>query len=108
MTRRRLLHTMGTGFGSAALAHVLQANTVNSANPLAPRAPHFAPKAKHVIFLFLNGGPSQVDTFDPKPMLTKFNGQPMPAGNLEDGAQDRQLAQVSLHVQEVRPERNRI
>ena len=83
MTRRRLLHTMGTGFGSAALAHVLQANTVNSANPLAPRAPHFAPKAKHVIFLFLNGGPSQVDTFDPKPMLTKFNGQPMPAGNLK-------------------------
>ena len=42
------------------------------------RQPHFAPKAKHVIFLFLNGGMSQVDTFDPKPALTKYDGQPMP------------------------------
>ena len=82
MTRRQLLHTMGTGFGSAALAQVLQANATPT-NPLSPKAPHFAPRAKHVIFLFLNGGPSQVDTFDPKPMLTKFNGQPMPAGNLK-------------------------
>ncbi len=85
MTRRQLLHTMGTGFGSAALAQVLQGGlpAMATANPLAPKAPHFAPKAKHVIFLFLNGGPSQVDTFDPKPMLTKFNGQPMPSGNLK-------------------------
>ncbi len=83
MTRRQLLHTMGTGFGSAALAQVLAQGSVLPVDPLAPKAPHFAPKAKHVIFLFLNGGPSQVDTFDPKPMLTKFNGQPMPAGNLK-------------------------
>jgi len=74
---------MGTGFGSAALAQVLAQGSVLPVDPLAPKAPHFAPKAKHVIFLFLNGGPSQVDTFDPKPMLTKFNGQPMPAGNLK-------------------------
>jgi len=88
MTRRQILHTMGTGFGSAALAQVLAqaglpAKQLAPQNPLLPKAPHFAPKAKHVIFLFLNGGPSQVDTFDPKPMLTKFNGQPMPAGNLK-------------------------
>ncbi len=87
MTRRDLLRTMGTGFGMAGLAQVLSAANVPSlsatADPLAPRAPQFSAKAKHVIFLFLNGGPSQVDTFDPKPMLTKLSGQPMPAGNLK-------------------------
>ncbi len=84
MTRRELLTTMGTGFGMAGLANILNASSmpVNS-NPLAPKAPHFAPKAKNVIFLFLNGGPSQVDTFDPKPMLDKYDGKPMPAGNLK-------------------------
>ena len=45
--------------------------------------PDFKPKAKHVIFLFMNGGMSQVDTFDPKPMLTKYDGQPMPGGDLQ-------------------------
>ena len=48
------------------------------ANPLAPRAPHFPAKAKAVIYLFMHGGPSHVDTFDPKPALTKFDGQPPP------------------------------
>ncbi len=48
------------------------------ANPLAARPPHFAPKVKRVIHLFMNGGPSQVDTFDPKPMLTKYDGKPLP------------------------------
>lgn len=52
-------------------------------SPLAPKRPHFAPKAKRVVFLFLNGGPSQVDTFDPKPVLTRFHGQPMPTPNLK-------------------------
>jgi hypothetical protein len=84
MNRRDLLKTMGTGFGLAGLAQVLGATTPSpTTNPLAVRAPHFPAKAKHVIFLFLNGGPSQVDTFDPKPILTKFNGQPLPAGNLK-------------------------
>ena len=50
-------------------------------NPFAPKKPHFAPKAKRVIFLFMNGGMSQVDTFDPKPMLASYHGQPMPGGN---------------------------
>ncbi|MDQ6664932.1 MAG: DUF1501 domain-containing protein [Acidobacteriota bacterium] len=83
MTRRELLATMGTGFGMAGLASVLQASMPVNANPLAPKKPHFASKAKNVIFLFLNGGPSQVDTFDPKPMLDKYDGKPMPAGNLK-------------------------
>jgi hypothetical protein len=75
---------MGTGFGLAGLANVLSANTSPAmADPLAPKQPHFPAKAKHVIFLFLNGGPSQVDTFDPKPMLDKYNGQPLPSGNLK-------------------------
>jgi hypothetical protein len=75
LTRRDLLRTVGCGFGMAGLASTL------NANPLAPKAPHFPPKAKHVIFLFLNGGPSQVDTFDPKPMLDKYSGKPAPSGN---------------------------
>jgi hypothetical protein len=62
------------------LAHLLNGETAGS--PLAVKAPHFPAKAKRVIFLFLNGGPSQVDTFDPKPLLAKFSHQPMPTGNL--------------------------
>lgn len=81
MTRRDMLRTMGAGFGMTGLAGTLSADTPT--NPLAPKNPHFAPKAKHVIFLFLNGGPSQVDTFDPKPLLQKYSGQPMPTGNLK-------------------------
>jgi hypothetical protein len=86
MTRRDWLTTMGTGFGMTAFAGVLGAATNGStlnANPLLPKAPHFKPRAKNVVFLFLNGGPSQVDTFDPKPMLDKFNGKPVPSGNLK-------------------------
>jgi len=52
-------------------------------DPLAPKPPHFPAKAKRIINLFLNGGPSQVDTFDPKPMLDKYNGKPAPSGNLK-------------------------
>src|SRR5580700_10959090 len=84
ISRRALLRTMGTGFGAAGLASTLQAAGVSSpVSPLAPKPPHFPARAKHVIFLFLNGGPSQVDTFDPKPMLAKYNGQPMPTANLK-------------------------
>ena len=84
MTRRQLLQTMGTGFGLAGLANVLSAGTSPGVvDPLAPKVPPLPAKAKHVIFLFLNGGPSQVDTFDPKPMLDKYNGKPLPTGNLK-------------------------
>ena len=82
MTRREALRTMSGGFGMLGLAGLL-AESSQAAGPLEPRLPHFSPRAKHVIFLFLNGGPSQVDTFDPKPMLTQYHGTPMPGENLE-------------------------
>jgi hypothetical protein len=72
-----MLRTMGTGLGTVGLSQLL------ASNDSAGIPTHFAPRAKHVIFLFLNGGPSQVDTFDPKPMLTKFHGKPMPPANLK-------------------------
>lgn len=81
ITRRDWLTTMGTGFGMTAFAGI--AGAMTNTDPLAPKAPHFKPRAKNVIFLFLNGGPSQVDTFDPKPMLDKYNGKPVPSGNLK-------------------------
>jgi hypothetical protein len=73
---------MGSGFGMMSLRG-LMANESPVMNPLAPKAPHFPAKAKHVIYLFLNGGVSQVDTWDPKPMLTKYHGKPIPSGNLQ-------------------------
>ena len=87
LTRRKALCKIGSGFGMVALVHLLGDSQVQAATehgtrgPLEAKPTHFPPKAKHVIFLFMNGGPSQVDTFDPKPMLTKFHGQPMPGGN---------------------------
>jgi hypothetical protein len=81
LTRRELLATSGMGLASLALPCLL-ADTAGPADrgtdPLAPRAPHFAPKAKRVIHLFMNGGPSHVDTFDPKPALDKYHGKPIP------------------------------
>ena len=69
-SRRELLHKSASGFGLLALQGLLHANAVaappKNINPLAPKAPHFKPKAKRVIFVFMHGGPSQVDTFDPK------------------------------------------
>ncbi len=78
LTRRDWLRRMGGGFGALGLAGVLASEAKAAGNPLAPKAPHFAPKAKRVIFLFMNGGPSHVDTFDPKPMLATRNGEPAP------------------------------
>lgn len=84
LDRRHLLSRMGCGLGLTALRSLAASDSAaTAADPLAPKAPHFPAKAKHVIWLFLNGGPSQVDTFDPKPMLSKFHGAPMPAGNLK-------------------------
>jgi hypothetical protein len=77
---------MGGGFGGLALAWMLhrdgllsRADGPNAANPLAPHAPHHAARATSVIFLFMEGGPSHVDLFDPKPELTRQNGHPLPA-----------------------------
>ncbi|MEC8554015.1 MAG: DUF1501 domain-containing protein [Planctomycetota bacterium] len=78
LTRRDALRQLGAGFGTLGLAGVLDssASAVDvSASPLSPKLPHFAPKAKHVIQLFMPGGPSQVDTFDYKPAIAKCAGQ---------------------------------
>lgn len=79
MTSRRdwLLQT-GCGFASIALASLLKADDVVSSNPLRPQQTHFRPRAKRVIWLFMHGGPSQVDLFDPKPDLFRYAGQPLP------------------------------
>src|SRR5262245_55855250 len=82
LTRRELLHACGMSFGALAFAQLFgqtaHAQDKGFANPLAARPPHFTSKVKRVIHLFMNGGPSQVDTFDPKPMLTKYDGKPLP------------------------------
>lgn len=84
-TRRDFLNRCGMGLGALAMGSVLgkvlggNAMAANSnLNPLMPKMPHFAPKAKRVIHLFMNGGPSHVDTFDPKPELTKYHGKELP------------------------------
>jgi len=76
MTRRELLSNTGRGFGMVALSGLLEAATTNL---LAPKAPHAPAKAKSVIYLFMHGGASHVDTFDPKPELTRRSGQPLSA-----------------------------
>jgi hypothetical protein len=81
MNRRELLTKIGAGFGVVGLEGLLRAEA--ALDPLAPKNPHFTAKAKRVIYLFLNGGPSQVDTFDPKPALDKYHGKPVPTGNLK-------------------------
>src|SRR5207237_8550342 len=81
-SRRAFLQESFCGFGSLAIASLLQAETrrAESVNPLAPKPPHLAdPPAKAVIFLFMAGGPSHLDTFDPKPLLNKLDGQKRPA-----------------------------
>src|SRR5687767_3372207 len=84
-TRREFLCRCGMGMGTLGFAALLQETTGStgvslsqSINPLSPRFPHFAGKAKRVIHIFLNGGPSHVDTFDPKPALEKYAGKPLP------------------------------
>ncbi len=80
--RREMLRRAGAGFGSMALAALLaeeaSADATTPVNPLSPRPSHFPGRAKRVIFLFMPGGPSQVDTFDPKPRLARDHGKPSP------------------------------
>src|SRR6185295_946985 len=83
ISRRELLRRTGMGFGALGLAHVLEGAGLletAAAGTSAPgtKLPHFRAKAKHVIHLFMNGGPSHVDTFDTKPELTKRHGQELP------------------------------
>jgi hypothetical protein len=72
-SRREFLSRFAFGFGGMALGYLNAAS-----NPLGPKAPHSAAKARSVIYLFMQGGPSHVDTFDPKPALTRYDGQPVP------------------------------
>ena len=92
MTRRELIFRAGAGFSGLALTSLLDQDKLlastpdmgtpdthdNEGNPLAVKPSHFPGKAKSVIFLFMYGGPSQVDLFDPKPMLTNHHGKPLP------------------------------
>src|SRR4051794_30622402 len=89
LTRRELLQRSGMGFGMVGLAGLLESQGLLAppaqaapTTPLAPRPPHFLARAKRVVHLFMNGGPSHVDTFDPKPLLDKYHGRPLPRTNL--------------------------
>src|SRR5581483_173920 len=89
ITRRDFLRRSGMGFATLGLSQLLSSEGLLSAaprgtftSPLAPRQPHFPGKAKRVIHLFMNGGPSHVDTFDPKPALLRYAGQQLPMANL--------------------------
>src|SRR5215813_8406631 len=77
-SRRSFLQSAACGIGGLALTALLHEERVR-ANPLAPRPPHRPAKANAVIFLFMAGGPSHLETFDPKPLLNRLDGQPRPA-----------------------------
>jgi hypothetical protein len=77
ISRRRMLQTTSTGFGMLA-ATALLADEAGAANPQSARAPHFTPQVKNVIFCYMSGGMSQVDSFDPKPKLAQMAGEPVP------------------------------
>jgi len=78
-TRRHFFQQAGFGIGSMALGSLLNDSLFGQAvNPISPKPPHFAPKAKRIIYLFMAGAPSQLDMFDYKPALIKYNGQPIP------------------------------
>src|SRR4051794_22824229 len=79
-SRREFLKQVGGGFGLLGLSYLLEreARAATPGNPLAPRPPYFPARAKRCIFLFMVGGPSHVDMFDPKPALQKLDGKPLP------------------------------
>lgn len=120
-TRRELLKTSAVGFGHLALSALLgqeasaeQPVPTAPRDPLAARPPHFAARAKRIVFLFMKGGPSHVDTFDPKPLLERDNGKPPPfelpkilfakAGNLlKSPWKFKQYGQSGLPVSDLFP-----
>jgi hypothetical protein len=94
ISRRQMLMRFGGGFAVLPLIDLLARDAMAaSVNPLAPKAPHFPAKAKHAVFLFMNGAPSHIDTFDPKPELTKFNGMPY-KGKLVVGSNGRPIGNL--------------
>src|SRR6266498_4140129 len=100
MTRRELIFRAGTGFSGLALAHLLDRDGLLAADPdpagkaLAVKEPHFRARAKSVIFLFMYGGPSHVDLFDPKPALAKWHGKPIPVWKPEDAFMGRKTVNI--------------
>src|SRR5690606_13989407 len=93
VTRRHFFRDCGIGLGSIALASLLddklfaqgsRGQTAQPVSPLAPKKPHFAPKAKRVIYLFQAGAPSQLELFDYKPQLAKYDGQSVPQELVKD------------------------
>lgn len=85
LTRREFLRRSGMGFGLMGLASCFGTSAAHGAsyvNPMLPKVPHFVGRAKRVIHLFMNGGPSHVDTFDPKPELARLAGKALPSGTL--------------------------
>ncbi len=96
-SRREFLWQVGGGFAGLALADLFfRGNPANAGvlpGPLTPHPGHFRPRAKHVVFLFMNGGPSQVDTFDPKPALSKYNGLPY-QGDAKVGSNGRPVGRL--------------
>ena len=105
MGRRDFVYRFGKGLGSLALTSLLfgdgrLAAAARSENPLLPKKPHFAPKAKSCIFMFMQGAPSQMDTFDPKPKLNELHGKTHPPQVREPGKAD--VRGQPLHVQTAR------
>ena len=104
LNRRQLLEQSGVGFGALALHALLSREPLQAADPvtdtvtnaLSARVPHFAPQAKAVIFLFMYGGPSHVDLFDPKPALSKMHGQPIPVWKDEDAFMGNKTKNVAM------------
>ncbi|ADB17766.1 protein of unknown function DUF1501 [Pirellula staleyi DSM 6068] len=116
ISRRDMLRQSGIGFGSLALASLLSGEERAAAaeGPLSVKKPHHAPRAKRVIFLFMHGGPSQVDTFDYKPQLEKDNGKELPFAKprvvssqtgalLKSPWQFRQYGESGIHVSDLFP-----
>ena len=113
MTRRHLIRRSSCGFGLMGLASLLAGE---AANPLAPKLSHFPAKAKKIIFLFMHGGPSHLDTFDPKPRLITDHGKPLPfkrpltfaegsTGNLlKSPWQFKQYGQSGIPISELFPQ----
>ena len=93
-TRREFLWELGGGFASLPLLDLLSRDGVFASEKRAARGPHFRPKAKQVVFFFMNGGPSHVDTFDPKPALHKYSGLKY-HGNLQIGSNGRAIGHLT-------------
>lgn len=130
-SRREMLARLGGGMGLLGLAGTLcdvvapnvptalaDTTSARAGNPMAPKAPHFAPRATRVIHLFMNGGPSQVDTFDPKPELARHAGEPSPAERVPRGRASGNLlaspfkfaphGQSGIEVSEIFPHLSRL